>query len=1103
MLQATLAPLLLLLSIRMLTVQTSSTPFLPSSSGSDSAPCQPDTHQQLLRHLVRTGNASLASDESGYVLSLTWQPGWNSSVWEQLGCLTDVSTLCITASTPLPALPDAWAAPGTFQQLRNLWIAADASASTLPRAWASPGAFPALQILNLSGCQLHGALPTDWGLPGAFQNLGALDLGNNSLSSGLPDAWANGGGMPQLLALNISGNPFSSTLPASWGAGAAFQSLQLLDASLCHLSGTLPEAWSLEGSFPALKTLWLEQNSLSGSLPASYGAATAWQQLQLLNLDRNLLSGALPASWARSNSFPRLRELRLGGQALSGPLPEWWGQGFPGLETLDLEYCALHGTLPAAWGASGSWPALQMLSLDRNRLQGTLPAEWSAAAAFPSLQVLSAWGNALTGTLPAWDGGGFRQLVEIDLRSNSLSGSLLPEWGAGLPRLQRLDVSGNRLEGSLPPEWGAGLPQLQRLDVSGNRLEGPLPPEWAGSGSQAAFPQLSGLFADANRLTGPLPGSWGSTPGAMPSLRFLDINTNEINGPLPDAWGWAGALPQLAGVFAGRNSLSGPIPASWASYDSLPSLDTLDLGNNSLLGQPPAFHNQGLHVLNLANNAFEGDGGSLWASTAPLEIVDVSGTRIAGGLPLLPAFSATLICLNVDNTSLSGIIPLSWLGPDGLLARIVFKGHTLWASSAEAPAWRKEVCVTPDFYFHDAAALLAGNTGVAASSFRSTPTDNNVSHYLDLEKMVPIYADIFEGNVMQEQSVQDICKVIHASKLLGVVWGIFLGVTAACILGYCIAVRSSNQAKPPMRCKWAEPLLAVLKKAVKLFSVLIDARQAWAKVLWAIGKTAANLFTALIYVYDFTKDIIVLAKVWAFHQWYGYTLLGVLLGHYVYRGVVMSVYFTQSSVNETGPGPLWVTCMRRKILLVVVSCPFMVIFTLYMDMCTYLTAILGMQSPYAVDIDSYADMRSLVMAMLQSLPVSIITSIVYLRGNSPFWGEYFTVRNAALILVGSLSSIVLGLCRLLYVAYAKKLAVHRAFGMLFTGQGLHHPIRAVTSWRSCLPTCSPGCLAWWSGRAKAGEGCELASTDKPGEPRQIDPTSNEQEGDMSVKNMPV
>ena len=1049
-------PLLLLLGAALpmhASCQSSSAAPSPASSNS-SAPCQPDTQWQVLALFGPENTTSLTWDAGIFNLSVTWQPAYNSSLWQQLGCLTDVSFLWINASTPLPSLPDGWGEPGKFRQLQYLGITGNFSMSGLPAAWARLGAFPALQQVSLDGCQLRGALPVAWGRPGAFQNLTVLSLTGNSLSSGLQEEWAGEGSMPKLRELYLSGNALSSTLPASWGASTAFQGLETLAAEFCGLNGTLPDAWSLNGSFPQLRQLLLFNNSLEGTLPASYGAFTAWQHLRNLTLEQNSFHGTLPASWAGRYSFPALQQLTLGMTNISGALPEQWGQGFARLRMLSLTGAALNGTLPSGWSASGSWPALKELWLDQNDIHGTLPAEYAAAAAFPKLQLLVLSGNAITGTLPAWDGGGLRQLATLYLDRNNISGVL-------------------------PPQWGTALQSLQNLDLSNNRLEGALPLEWAGSAGSRAFPQLQSLLIFNNSLHGPLPSSWGSTPGAMSSLTYLDIDANEIDGTLPDSWGSIAALPQLYSFWCSRNRLSGTLPATWASPNNFQSLSLLVLGGNNLVGRLPAFGNRGLVILSLANNAFEGDSGSLWNSTAPLALVDISSTRVSGGLPQLPAFNATPEALNVDNTSLTGIIPLPWLGPGGLLARIIFEGQALWDNSIAVATWRKEVCVTPGISAaaHSKAVYLDGALDLKQRLNDLLGSSADPSLAADLIAGAPIFADLLAGKAGQEQGLQDLCRVVNAKLLIGMVWGVFLGMSTGLVIAYSIIARLSRQGMLPMRCE-----------RVKSFG--------------KIGSRAAQLFCVLIYTYDAAKDTIVLSKVLAFHRWYGYTLLGVTLGHHVYRGMVLSLFLTRS-YSAAAPEDLVLICMRCAFA--VVSCPIMVLFTLYMDICTYMAAILGMQSPSALDVDSYADMRSLVMSVLQSLPIAISTTVIFLEGNSPFWGEYYTVGYAALILVGSLSSIMVGLGRLLYVAHSQNRRLLRTFVMVFTGQSLHCPNMSVCGWRSCVPTCGPDGWARWSTRTHGRKRSELPWPvfDTTHEPKLVDLIMRECKGEVSVKIMPV
>jgi hypothetical protein len=186
----------------------------------------------------------------------------------------------------------------------------------------------------------------------------------------------------------------------------------------------------------------------------------------------------------------------------------------------------------------------------------------------------------------------------------------------------------------------------------------------------------------------------------------------------------------------------------------------------------------------------------------------------------------------------------------------------------------------------------------------------------------------------------------------------------------------------------------------------------------------ASLCGLLFYLYDVSRDVWVLLKVWQFQQWYGNAVLAAMMMHHVYRGTVVSVYLTHG-YHAKLPRSL-------KIVVIIVIAPLVMFLTLVMDIWSFLN-VLGMPSPAVLGVESYSKMRSLVIATCQSLPVSIIVTVIFSLGTRPSAGEYLGIRWYVLSFGGSALSMLWGLHVWLSLSRIRNEAIYRTWILIMTG----------------------------------------------------------------------
>ncbi|KOM42576.1 hypothetical protein LR48_Vigan05g018000 [Vigna angularis] len=176
-----------------------------------------------------------------------------------------------------------------------------------------------------------------------------------------------------------------------------------------------------------------------------------------------------------------------------------------------------------------------------------------------------------------------------------------------------IDIVGHNLQGNLPKEL-VGLPYIQNIDLSLNYLNGTVPKEWV------TLKFLNTIALLGNRLSGPFP----EVLTQITTLKTLSLESNNFYGNLPPE---LGDLPQLERLLLNSNNFTGEWPQT---LSNLSTLRDVRLGDNQFSGKIPKFIEK-------------------WTN---LQILDITGSGLAGPFPSGFSFPQSLIKLKV--TDLNG-----------------------------------------------------------------------------------------------------------------------------------------------------------------------------------------------------------------------------------------------------------------------------------------------------------------------------------------------------------------------------------------------------------------------------------------------------------------
>lgn len=427
-----------------------------------------------------------------------------------------------------------------------------------------------------------------------------LDL-SSSFIYGSIDSESSLFSLVHLRTLNLAHNHFNYSLIPS--KIASLSRLSLLNLSSSVFSGSLPATLS---NMTKLTKLDLRNNVFSGQVPS----LSSMQQLSYLSLAYNNFSENIPVFIMNMTS---LAYLDLGFNNFSGIIPSWL-TNLTHLTHIDLAYNPVQGLVPRSFSQLEN---LEYLSLLHANLNGTVEAD-----TFLSL----------------------KKLTYLQLSHTSISFVENNKTNLTLPQLKYLGLSACNTRKF--PSFLRFQDELESLFLDGNQIEG-LIPEWVWNKSRES---MDSLWLAENLITG-----FEYNPVVLPwaRLRLLDISVNMFQGSLPVP------PPSTLAYDASGNRMTGEISPLICQMNSL---YTLELSDNSLGGKIPSclgnFSNK-LMRINLEGNNFFGTIPEI--SSQGLRMVDLSWNQFEGKIPRSLANCTLLQLLNLGNNQIDDSFPL-WLG---------------------------------------------------------------------------------------------------------------------------------------------------------------------------------------------------------------------------------------------------------------------------------------------------------------------------------------------------------------------------------------------------------------------------------------------------------
>ncbi|KAG5546786.1 hypothetical protein RHGRI_018831 [Rhododendron griersonianum] len=232
-------------------------------------------------------------------------------------------------------------------------------------------------------------------------------------------------------------------------------------------------------------------------------------------------------------------------------------------------------------------------------------------------------------------------LVYLNLSGNSIPGGSLSIG----PNLLQLDLSRNRIsKTSLLVDSLSNCQNLNLLNFSNNQMTGNL------SSISFSCKNLGTLDLSSNLLTGEIPRSF-----LAQSLQVFDLSNNSFTGDFSSLE--FGSCLNLTMLDLSHNSLFGTdFPVSLRNCQLL---ETVDVGYNNEMKLTIAGFFFGsfkrLRQLYLPHNGISGEiPPELGQICGSLEVLDLSGNNLSGGLPSTIAACSSLFSLNLGYNQLSG-----------------------------------------------------------------------------------------------------------------------------------------------------------------------------------------------------------------------------------------------------------------------------------------------------------------------------------------------------------------------------------------------------------------------------------------------------------------
>ena len=524
-------------------------------------------------------------------------------------------------------------------------------------------------------------------------------------------------------------------------------------------------------------------------------------------------------------------------------------------------------------------------------------------------------------------------------------------------------------------------------------------------------------------------------------LQVLQIaGSSNSTGSLPISWSAPGSFLSLKVLNLAGASFTGSIPSSWVTQGAFPKMTYLSLANTTLTGAVPSFHTGQLAVLDLSFSGLTGNISDLWKSTSStISAIGLTGVNVTGGFPYeLPLFWKSLRSLVVDNTSITGTIPTSWLATASVerspyskswtvnsqMQNLSFSGGQLWDRSLQDPSWWPGVCSSfsklagygsiynnPRVRYSGIEAVVRPMLDVThkLQSYSSRtddvprlpfPDTGYVDYFSqDTKSYYTSFLDRYVDNFQLENSLQRLPSPI----------------------GQCPAAPWAT----PVIAAWAAFGAASLVLATGFVMWLLLVQWHPAVISWRPTTSFAcklcclcghflTLLSLGLYLYNLITDVMVVVAVWDVRFWWAKDVLAFVLVQYVLRAFIVTIHLCRAETIST-----------EAHVLIFLSMPFIAVFMPIADVLCSLSNVLHHPLFEAMSHHRYQHLRILAVSVLQALPNAALVTVIYHQGTVPFsldhrfsllgalehnTDPHFLSRSLFLqAVVSSLASVVLGI----------------------------------------------------------------------------------------------